>query len=594
MEREGKMKSRALKYMASATTLALVSLVLPAVLMPSAESCQKHKLASADKGGAANVIFSDLANKYFEQLFKRDPNWGTEIGLHEYDMLAPDLSATAVGEEILELKESKKVFADLKASELSAQAQIDLRLITSHINSRLLSLEEMKDWQNDPGSYPSTVNAMIFELMKRDFAPLETRLKAVIAREKRAAAILSAGKQNLKNPPKIYCEIALEQMPGIINFFKNDVGECFKSVTDKALQDEFKSVNSELIESLESYGKWLKESLLAKSRSDFAIGKDFYAKKILYDEMVDTPLDKLLADGYTELKRLQKEFVATAKRIDPKKSAAEVMTAVSSEHPAPSKLISSTQEMLQSLKDFCVEKKIVTIPSPTDLTVAETPPFKRALSFASMDTPGPFETKATKAYYFVTLPEADWPAERVEEHMRAYCNYDLINTSVHEAYPGHYVQGLWDKKAPSKTTKILGCGSNIEGWAHYTEQMMVEEGLNKGDDKLQLIMWHDALLRCCRYIVGISMHTEGMSMERGIEFFMKEGYQEKANAERETKRGTMSPTYLIYTLGKLQILSLRDDYKKLKGKDFSLQDFHDRFLATGRPPVKVIREIIMH
>src|SRR6185437_4846635 len=166
-----------------------------------------------------------------------------------------------------------------------------------------------------------------------------------------------------------------------------------------------------------------------------------------------------------------------------------------------------------------------------------------------------------------------WDAKRVEEHMRFYCTLDLINTSVHEAYPGHYIQGLWVKQAPSKTRKLLGCGSNIEGWAHYCEQMMVEE--QPDNQKWKLVQLHDALLRACRYIVGIQMHTAGMTMDQGKQFFVSEGYQEPANADREAKRGTSDPTYLIYTLGKLQILSLRDDYKKAKGNQFSLKQFHD-------------------
>lgn len=553
----------------------------------------KMKIAGVEPTKLQESKFEQFVDKYFEATFKRDPNWGTELGLHQYDGMAPDLSATAVSEEIQELKDFQKQISDIKDNELSSQSRIDLRLISSNIKSRLLSLEEMRDWERDPGNYPSTANAMIFELMKRDFAPLSERLKSVIAREKQIKAILQAGIKNVKNPPRIYTQIAIEQMPGILNFFENAVPECFKTVSEKELQTEFQALNREVIAALKDYEKYLKDELLPKSNGNFPIGSDFYAKKLKYDQMVDTPIPELLNAGYEELKRIQKDFVQTAKEIDPSKSAAEVMTSVSMDHPAPDKLISSTAGVLQSLKDYCIKNNIVSIPPENNLRVAETPPFKRALSFASMDTPGAFENKATEAYYNVTVPESSWSPERIEEHMRAYCKYDLINTSVHEAYPGHYVQGLWDKKAPSKTTKILGCGSNVEGWAHYCEQMMVEEGLENNDKKLKLVMLHDALLRCCRYIVGISMHTKGMSMDEGIAFFMKEGYQEKANAERETKRGTMSPTYLIYTLGKMQILALREDYKKLRGQSFTLKDFHDRFLATGRPPVKLIREILL-
>jgi len=205
--------------------------------------------------------------------------------------------------------------------------------------------------------------------------------------------------------------------------------------------------------------------------------------------------------------------------------------------------------------------------------------------------PGAYEKKAVQSFYYVTPPESNWTPAHVEEHMRAFSNSDLLCTSIHEAYPGHFVMYLHVKQsAPTKVRKLVGSALTEEGWAHYCEQMLLDEGFNKGDKKLKLVQLHDALLRNCRYIVGLKMHTRGMSLQDGIKFFVDEGYQEKANAEREAKRGTSDPTYLVYTLGKLDILALRDDYKKLKGDQFTLRDFHDRFLSTGYPPIKIIRE----
>lgn len=596
------MKERSIAWLMTAISLSLISSAsmvqaqeeaVSAATENSLQNPEKISLAHATTPVDLETRFASLVDNYFDSAFKHDPSWGTDLGLHQYDNMAPDMSASAVTDEIAELKKQQSAFAAIQSEALSKQSKIDLALISSQIKSRLLSLEEMKDWQHNPDEYSSTVNVMIFTLMKRDFAPLSERLKSVIAREQRIKNILAAGKKNLHNPPRIYTQIAIEQMPGIISFFENSVPECFKSVQNKELQEQFQKSNQEAVAQLKDYESFLKNVLLPKSNGNFPIGADFYAKKLLYDQMVEIPIDQLLSSGYEELKRLQKEFADTTREISPEKPPAEVMKEVSLDHPAPDKLISSTAAVLDSLKSFCTEHNIVSFPAQTNLKVAETPPFKRALSFASMDTPGPFEAKATEAYYNVTVPEADWSPERTEEHMRSFCKYDLLNTSTHEAYPGHYVQGLFNHNAPSKTTKIIGCGSNIEGWAHYCEQMMVEQGLENNDPKLRLIMLHDALLRCCRYIVGISMHTKGMSMDEGIAFFMKEGYQERANAERETKRGTMSPTYLIYTLGKLQILALKEDYKRAKGADFSLKDFHDRFLSTGRPPVKLIRQIML-
>ena len=210
-----------------------------------------------------------------------------------------------------------------------------------------------------------------------------------------------------------------------------------------------------------------------------------------------------------------------------------------------------------------------------------------------MDTPGPYEQVAKEAFFNVTLPEPGWPKQQVEEHMEAFNRGTVISTAVHEVYPGHYTQFLWMKQAPTKVRKLIGCSSNAEGWAHYAEQMMMEEGYGKNDPGLKLGQLQDALLRNARYIVGIEMHTGKMTYEQGIDFFVKEGYQTRANGERETKRGTSDPTYLYYTLGKLQILKLREDYKKLKGAQFSLEEFHDSFMKQGFPPIRIVRRAML-
>ncbi|MCA9802707.1 MAG: DUF885 domain-containing protein, partial [Cyanobacteria bacterium HKST-UBA02] len=394
-------------------------------------------------------------------------------------------------------------------------------------------------------------------------------------------------------------EIALEQMPGIIEFFEKTLPDYFKDVEDRDALDRLAEANYRCLESLRDYQQFLKAGLLPRASGDFALGSERYSKKLLYDEFVEEPLDEILARGEAELNRLQSEFrrLALAEAGSEREGAdidpVAIFRKISAEHPRPGELVKAVSGVLEKIRTFCVDKPIVTIPGEERARVEETPPFARALSFASMDTPGPFEKKAKEAYYYVTVPEAGWSAEKTEEHMRSFCRGDLLNTSVHEAYPGHYVQFLWVNKAPSRIRKILGCSSNAEGWAHYCEQMMVEQGFGGGDRSLELVMIHDALLRVCRYIVGIKMHTRGMTLAEGVDFFVKEGYQEKANGEREAKRGTMDPTYLVYTMGKLKILELRDEYRKQidskGGRNFDLRTFHDSFLSQGFPPLPVVR-----
>jgi hypothetical protein len=273
-----------------------------------------------------------------------------------------------------------------------------------------------------------------------------------------------------------------------------------------------------------------------------------------------------------------------------------------SDHPASDHLLQSFRDTFSSLRGFIQDKHIITIPSPVLPTVEETPPFARALTTASMDTPGPYEKVAKEAYFNVTLPDSNWPKEQVDDYMSGFNRGTIISTAVHETYPGHYVQFLWMKDAPSKVRKLLGSGTNAEGWAHYCEQMMLDEGYGQPGvgardqreaNMLRLGQLQDALLRNARFIVGIKMHTGQMTFDEAKEFFVNQGYQVRSVAEKEAKRGTSDPTYLVYTLGKLQIMKLREDYKKMKGDQFSLEEFHNTFMRQGFPPIKIVRQALL-
>jgi uncharacterized protein (DUF885 family) len=545
-------------------------------------------------GQARNAEFASLADRYFDEaVYRFDPVSGTAAGFHQYDAFLPDGSKAEVDAQIAILK---KYLAEVRGFDprgLSSAVAADRELVIAQIQGTLLELETIRPWERNPDIYSSGASNAIFVIMSRNFAPPAERLKATIARERLIPRTFQSARANLRNPPHIYTEIALEQLPGIISFFENDVPSVFKPVTDPALLAQFKTSNRAVIDALRSYQQFLKTQVLPNSKGDFRLGAEIYARKLLYDEMVDTPLDRLLALGFENLRQNQAEFQRTAARIDPKRTPDQVLQDLERDHPAPGQLLNTFRGVLGGLKDFIEQHHIVTIPSPVLPIVEETPPFERALTFASMDTPGPFEKVAKEAFFNVTLPEPNWPKQQVEEHMEGFNRGTVISTAVHEVYPGHYTQFLWLKQAPTKVRKLIGCSSNAEGWAHYTEQMMLDEGYGNGDPKLRLGQLQDALLRNARYIVGIEMHTGRMTYEQGIDFFVKEGYQTRANAERETKRGTSDPTYLYYTLGKLQILKLRQDYKQMKGSIYSLEEFHNRFLAQGYPPVKLVRRALL-
>lgn len=551
-------------------------------------------LSSAGFAQKRDAAFSALADRFFDECyFKFDPVSGTQAGFHQYDALLPSGSRAEVEEQIAAFKKFEGEFESFEAQGLSPSTAADRELVIAQIKGALLALQEIRFWEKNPDIYSSGASNAIFVIMSRSYAPAAVRLKSTIAREKLIPRLFQSARQNLKNPPKVYTEVALEQVPGIVSFFQEDVPNAFKDVKDPALLAEFKKTNQAVIDSLDAYGKFLKDDLLPRSNGDFRIGAENYRKKLLYDEMVDIPLDRLLEIGRANLKQNQEEFQRVAKQIDPSRTPQQILDDAMNDHPAAGKLLESFKDVLGGLRTFIERRKIVTVPSPVPPIVEETPPFMRALTTASMDTPGPFEKVAKEAFFNVTLPEKKWDAKETEEYLKGFNRGTVISTAVHEVYPGHYVQFLWVARGQSKVRKLLGCGSNAEGWAHYTEQMMLDEGYGDGDLKLRLGQLQDALLRNARFIVGIEMHTGKMTVPEATEFFVKEGFQVRPVAEKEAKRGTSDPTYLVYTLGKLEILKLREDYQKLKAGKYTLQGFHDAFLQQGFPPIKIVRRALL-
>jgi uncharacterized protein (DUF885 family) len=527
-----------------------------------------------------------LTDRFFDEYyFPFNPTTATSSGIHRYDDKLEDYSKAGNTARITALKKFEAEFA-------KQPPDADRDLILSYIRSSLLELETVRMWEKNPDLYSSGITSSAFSIMSRTFAAPEVRLKALIARERQMPKVLADGRANVKNPPKIYTEIAIEQLPGLVEFFQNDVPLAFKKVTDAKLLAEFHQSNAAVMAALKDYEKFLKTDLLARSNGDFRLGAENYAKKLSYEEMVDIPLDRLLHIGYDDLHSNQQKFRETAAKIDPKKTPQQILAELLKDHPAPDKLLAEFNNTCTRLRDFIIAKKIITVPSLVPPILEETPPFMRALTFASMDTPGPYEEVAKEAFFNVTLPEKDWKPERVESFMGAFNRGTILSTAIHEAYPGHYIQFLWMQHVDNRVRKLLGANSNVEGWAHYCEQMMLDEGVSQ-DPRMRLGQLQDALLRNARYIAGIEMHTGKRTMEQAVEFFEKEGYQPHEVADRETKRGTSDPTYLYYTLGKLEILKLREDYHKMKGAQFSLQEFHDRFVQQGYPPIKIVRRAML-
>ncbi len=582
----------------------IVRLALCALLLTSPMALQARESVPAQAQATnADVAFTTLADEFFDSYyFPTNPSTATATGIHTYDGKLEDYSRAGVDQEIARLQQWDKRVSAVDPKALDEQTRGDRQLVLNYIHSTLLTLQTIRPWEKNPDTYSSGITGSAFVIMERKFAPLPDRLRALIDREKLMPAVLQAARANLKNPPKIYTEIALEQLPGLIAFFSNDVPAAFKDVDDTQLQKDFADSNGAVIKALGEYEAWLKSDVLPKSKGDFRIGADTYRKKLAFDEMVELPLDKLIAIDMANMRKNQGDFARVAKELDPDKQPAQVLAELAADHPGRAKLLDSFRATFDGLIAFINSKQIITIPSDVRPTLEETPPFMRATTFASMDTPGPYEKVAKQAFFNVTLPDPAWSKQRTDEFMAQFSYPVISSVAVHEAYPGHYVQFLWMHNIHDRVRKLLGANTNVEGWAHYCEQMMLDEGLAQSvypndarqQKMLRLGQLQDALLRNARFVVGIKLHTGQMTMDQAVDFFVKEGYQSRAVGLVETKRGTSDPTYLYYTLGKLEILKLRADVEAKQGKSFNLKQFHDSFMQQGFAPIKIVRRAMLH
>ncbi len=552
-----------------------------------------------------HAAWKALADAYFDDVyFKFSPTQGTSAGLHQYDRLLEDYSRAGVDRQVGALHAFEKRVESFDAKGLSETEAADRQMVLSNIRGTLLELETIRPWEKDPDTYSSGVTFAAYALMIREFAPADQRLRSVIAREQQMPAVFAAARANLNDSPRIYTEIAMEQLPGDIDFFRNSLPQAFAGVKDAGIQAEFQKSNAAVIAALESYGEWLKSSLLPRSHGDFRIGAETFSKKLLHDEMVDIPLDRLLEIARADMRKNQGDFARIAREIEPAKEPRQVLAEMAADYPAPERLLQTFRDTLDGLVSFIRQHHIVTIPSDVRPIVQDTPPFERATTFASMDSPGPFERVATEAYFNVTVPDAKDSPRQVAGLMAQFNYQTIVATAIHETYPGHYLQFLWLPTAPSRVRKILGATTSVEGWAHYCEQMMLDEGYGQPGASasasdvrraklLRLGQLQEALLRDARFIVGIEMHRGRMTFDQAVAFFAREGYQTPEIGLVEAKRGTSDPTYLYYTLGKLEILKLRADLQKKEGAAFSLQKFHDDLLRQGSPPLKIARKALL-
>ena len=549
--------------------------------------------------------FAAVAEEFIKGYLNARPLLATRLGFHEYDGRADDFSRLALDAELQRLRRFEDRLRKFEPEELNARNGIDLRILQAAIANELFEFQEVHKFERNPMVYAHCADLNIY--IARNFAPLDDRVRSLTAIESQIPNILIAGKTNLESMlPKPHIELAIQIARGSADFLRKDMVAAVDAVKDQEVRGNFLDTNRKAANALSDFAAWLEKEKLPGATLEFGLGEARYQRWLTETELVDLPPEKILEIGLAKLKEEQKVFADAAKVIDPSKSPAEVFKQLQKEHPTAEKLIPEIAKNLDQIRSYVTEHKIVGIPPNAKAQVKETPQYDRATSFASMDTPGPFEKKATEAFYYVTPVEPAWTQQQKEEWLTSFNYYTADVTSIHEAYPGHYVQFLrLNASAANKVEKIFGSYAFIEGWAHYCEQMMLDEGFGgqkkvpgsveeqRRAAKYRMAQSSEALLRLCRLCVSVKMHTQGMGVEEATKFFQQNCYYEEKPARDEAMRGTFDYGYLNYSLGKMQIMKLREDYKAQQGDEFSLEQFHNQLLDHGMLPIRLLREIFL-
>ncbi len=534
-----------------------------------------------------------FVDEYLSYLYEVHPTNATFDGVHLHDDLLEDWGRKAIDAQIRDLGGLARRLAAIDPTRLTDTERLERPALDASIRARLFELEEVRTWERSPQQYADILATSLAGQALFDYAPLAERARRVLSKLRQVPRLMQSARDNIKDPPGIFVKVGLESMRGTLRFIDEDLPRAFGDLGDLHLLGDLADASTEAAASLNGYIDYLEKDVAPRSKGSFRLGRDRFEQKFRLDEGIGLSADRLLAIATRELQHTQEEFRRVASRVnggDP----LSVWAKAKEEHPAAGQLVSVAQQQLADLETFIKRQRIVSIPNGAPVEVAPTPRFYR-WTFASMWTPGPFETRPLRAFYYITDVEPSWPVERKDEHLRDFNYGALWSISIHEVFPGHFLHYQHLRNVDSKLRKSILFSSTafVEGWAHYCEQMMIEEGFRKNDHYVRLGQLAEALIRLCRFIVGIRLHCEDLSVEQGVRFFREEAFLEEPSARREAERGTFDPSYILYSAGKLMVLKLREDYKAHAGAAYSLRGFHDTLLANGTVPLWLHRALML-
>jgi len=531
----------------------------------------------AYSGPDAGSSFAPLRDRLLDALLADEPSTARELGLHAYDGKVAPVSAERIASRIARLRAAADELAAVDVASLTAGEALDRAELTSWIASDLFTLVDMDAPRKSPGFYEALFAVSTY--VDHESAPLAERAARLVEHEEAALGEVAHVRENLAPPlSKPVTEVAARNFAGFATYLRGDVARVMGPAGDDAQRQRFSRANEALARAAADLAGWFKKEA-ARGDESHVLGAIRYAKLLRVQEGLTVPVDAL--DGFAQMNEVD---------LAANKKAYEDLAAQAKPKPVvEARLFETARQMMLDARAFIADHAIVTLASNDAPTVRETPPYERWNS-ASIEMSGPFDTSRS-AFYQLTIPDHAWPAKERAAYLGSLG--DLLGTTIHEVYPGHFVQGRWAERAPSRVAKAFTSYSFVEGWAHYSEQMMIDEGFGRDDPSNRLAMLDGALLRNCRFAASVAIHVKGAPLEEVEQRFMTDCHQDAATAHEQAVRGTFDPGYFAYTLGKLQILALRKEAQSRLGGHFSLQRFHDALLAHGSPPVALIHDAVL-
>jgi len=541
--------------------------------------------------------FAAFVDRYLDDFARRHPSIAAGNGIHQHDDLLDDFSAEGIRGEIAALKNDRTRLGAVDATRLSADERVDRRILDGIIDGWLLELETLQNWRHNPMLYASALTDGVHNLMVMESDPAPVRMRRIISKLGATPKLLAAARMNITNPPRIFAERALGSFRGAHDLLGKDLDLAFASDPNRALRDSVRRAADAAIREIDAYAAELEKSL-PNANGDFAIGAENVARRYASEELIDTPLSEMIAIGERELARLQTEFKAAANKLAPGKDPQATWLTVRRNHPKAGDVIAATKRIVDSLSAFVAAKGIASLPPNERVIVERAQPFD--LGFASMHASPPLEKKPVRSTFYISDTRPDLSAADQEAWLERFNYASLSNTAAHEAMPGHWLHSTYMRRTPGKVRRIwIGLNpfpqpsSGQDGWAHYAEQMVLDEGFANNDPRKRLAQVSDALTRVCRLLSGIKLHAKVWTLAEAQRCFEQDAYVAAPAAKREAERGTYDPTYGGYFLGKMQIIKLRDDYRAKRGASFSLREFHERFMTNGIAPIWAHRQLLL-